>query len=775
MDSSNTRTQRFGSITSVGSESTHFIGDERYSSYESNIFGNIDDIGDNVVLYRRHSQAEGQGLLRYSPPGKFPLKPLPTRKHGCCGWFQKLSACKKTLVLAGFCWLLLTLISILMFTVGIKTLAIFAVNTMYPPEFDIRHFKFENLTIGPMAGNEVRISIGAVVPNSLPADVSIGSPMTVRVSYIPPFIEGHERQGETLYIGETLMLNDELLLYASPNYNATLNMSLFVENPLPFAVMVDHVLTCANTSFNNFTSSMNKSLSGMDFTQPVILKIDVTVSRVTVLTMGTPFIAISDFPIQKTVLLRSPSEDWDVAFDDGFKDASTLFSFLSRMLAGDPSLMYHVTEYLFLSNLTLYDSAYGEFLPPVFKEFNPFEADEERTRFESIRDGFVGIVDPVNTNGSETLPFSVTTTFWNPTNVQLDLLGMYHVCLNYHGTCIANVSVPDMHLSARSNTSVMVYGYLRQTHGKEDILNNILPNALLKVMTSHVHTDLPFSISGIGFKQNYFTPIFDGERVEGSVELPQDLPPRLYSNSLELAVQQVLQRRDVQVGRMYTQFGPDGPNGTLAVDRLFADFPVLGVNGLQDVLQGMRLHIRWKLLAAKIPVSAFLANPFACGIGIRKVDLAVFIPPYIVDEPIGWVTEIRDDSMTENAFPLLMPPMFNVDNPDIPLVRLNSTLADSLIANVEPQFMFLFNMKLFKSVRDALKQVSSALKTSEFRISLRFDKLYIQVGRMEMNFYNLSEHSISGIPLFPSSVIKKFGWMKLFRTLFGQGWNLART
>jgi hypothetical protein len=105
------------------------------------------------------------------------------------------------------------------------------------------------------------------------------------------------------------------------------------------------------------------------------------------------------------------------------------------------------------------------------------------------------------------------------------------------------------------------------------------------------------------------------------------------------------------------------------------------------VLQGIKLHLGWKTAGGAIPVSALLANPFSCAIGIRDVNLRVYAEPEL-REPIGWVTMLSSDQQFEAlGIPLLMPPGFNMN--------VNGTI-----------FPMKFNIQLPVRSRSAMKRPS---------------------------------------------------------------------
>jgi hypothetical protein len=191
-----------------------------------------------------------------------------------------------------------------------------------------------------------------------------------------------------------------------------------------------------------------------------------------------------------------PKDDPDCVLNA--RNITTVANFLAlatRLLAGDPYILNSTTDYLFLGNLSLYDTAFGNPSPDYFRNFSRFDTDtvgqvrrvynltaslpvNGTTAFDKAKIDAAGLN---STYGDpNTLPFSLDVTFWNPTKIELISLGYFVIQFNYTNVAIANVTVLNMKLRPKANTTIRVFGYLRKVAGFEHVLETELPNALLK-------------------------------------------------------------------------------------------------------------------------------------------------------------------------------------------------------------------------------------------------------------------------------------------------------
>lgn len=96
---------------------------------------------------------------------------------------------------------------------------------------------------------------------------------------------------------------------------------------------------------------------------------------------------------------------------------------------------------------------------------------------------------------------------------------------------------------------------------------------------------------------------------------------------------------------------------------------MFGSNGLGDVVQGLTVRLGFRLVIGLLPVGVFLANPFNCTIAVDDMDISVFLPPYLTNRPVGWVTGRNSSRQDESV--IVMPPMLNVEEVRIPLLYSN--------------------------------------------------------------------------------------------------------
>jgi hypothetical protein len=344
-------------------------------------------------------------------------------------------------------------------------------------------------------------------------------------------------------------------------------------------------------------------------------------------------------------------------------------------------------------------------------------------------------------------------------------LGTYCVNLDYDGVTVANVTVTDVSIRAMTNSSVHVFGYLRKDLNRSDIIETIIPNKLMRGIFTRDYQDLPFTLRGCQYADISLSQID-----RNASQLLE--PPTLFTdNTAALAVQYTLANRIVPVGRMYRDLGPRGPNGSLAIAELFKNIPVVGYNGLYDVLKGLRLKMDWNILRTEVPISVFLSNPFDSAISVGAVDMAVYLPPFLMQRPIGWVSPIRP-GRDGNGYPLIMPPGYHESGEDLPPLGNGSSM-NGIFDDVKPQFKFKFNMALFANIADAVRQISTAMKQNQFRISLRGSEIMVKIGRMVVRFHDLSEEALTNMPFIPEETVKKLGWKKIFQDMFGDGWKMV--
>lgn len=247
-------------------------------------------------------------------------------------------------------------------------------------------------------------------------------------------------------------------------------------------------------------------------------------------------------PTDPTLPERIDRAGGTAAADTSVGSVGSFLTLLSRVLGGDPEVLRHTSDFIGLSNLTLYDEAFGNPPPAIFATLGPYEfahrevevlaskkaartlrnasnkaqADKNSEDRESLLHRVKLLNDTVAVPGTtasmlgssaeledndtialglgdvhprgdpNSLPFSLLVTFRNPTNIQLDFLGTFMVDLKYADVTIANVTIPDMRLDANGSTAVMVYGYLRKIPGQEHILEQDVPKAVLRGMCMDV-------------------------------------------------------------------------------------------------------------------------------------------------------------------------------------------------------------------------------------------------------------------------------------------------
>lgn len=205
------------------------------------------------------------------------------------------------------------------------------------------------------------------------------------------------------------------------------------------------------------------------------------------------------------------------------------------------------------------------------------------------------------------------------------------------------------------------------------------------------------------------------------------------------------------------------------------------------MLHSVKLNLGWKILGGQIPTTVWLANPFSCAIGLRKLSLRVYAQPSADSVLLGWVSmpdldrrgRRRDsDDSTRYSMPELLPPYSHMDmasvfyfrNTSIPGV--NDT--ETLMREETPRYVFKLNMGgLVLDSKDALRQLASSLKQRQFIVSAAVDDLQVRIGRFEWRMTNITEHDLVNLPLFPRHVVEKVGWPRLFRSLFGDGWVMV--
>ena len=277
-----------------------------------------------------------------------------------------------------------------------------------------------------------------------------------------------------------------------------------------------------------------------------------------------------------------------------------------------------------------------------------------------------------------------------------------------------------------------------------------------------------------------------------NVTLPAELSVGLIGQPLQLAIQSVLSGRSVAIGDHYTELGPrvgGGVNGSLALAQIFEEIPVFGANGLGDILQGLKLHLDWNAVRGRIPVTAWLANPFSCAIAVRDIQLTVYAEPDLDPTPLGWVgmpkvEEHRGDNGYRYDVPELMPPFHHMadsllfyngsSNTSTAVQGVNDT--STLLWNEPARYYFQVNLGgMVGDTVDTIRQLVGTVRNREFMVSLGVERLVIRVGRLEWTMYNLTKESLANIPLFPKAIVDKVGWMPLMGMMFGPGWNLLNT
>ncbi|KAI3645573.1 hypothetical protein MP228_008501 [Amoeboaphelidium protococcarum] len=719
------------------------------------------------VLIDRYSYKAGADAS--STPGT--LKSWPIL------WYTSLPACYRILCVLAVCLLLFIIFTAYMLSDGVRQLAILGVNVMYPEQFDIHAFQLNALKIGPMQGQNVSLSVSSYVQIGLPVNVVVKDSLRVRVSYVIPFVNG--TSAEKL-VGISYMTQDEMKLYRRAGYNCTLDLDFVVHDFDTFTLMTDHILTHRD-AYNrrrvvNVTSSSLGSalpLSDInnvliDYDKPVILKIDVIVGLVQILVGGIRLLQINDLPVNKYVMVRNTTATFPNSARAEDMSVGWFFQQIAGLLAGDDNIMYYTSEYLSIGNLTMYDddATYSR-IPEFYNLIAPYEN--------------------ITANGSQSMdtrstPFTIATTFHNPTSLHFEQLGNYFVQLNYTNVTVANVTVRDMNLQPHANTTVMIYGYIIKQPGYEHVVENLVPNAVLKALITGNYSDMPFSLSGMSFYHNedlVFNNNVSIERnrtiINSTLALPdarhisQAYPPLMYGQPLMGAVQKMLARRSVDVGQKYLKLGPIVGN-QLAIGRLFKDIPVFGSNGLGDVVQGLTVRLGFRLVIGLLPVGVFLANPFNCTIAVDDMDISVFLPPYLTNRPVGWVTGRNSSRQDESV--IVMPPMLNVEEVRIPLLYSNQSDAKQLMRDAGLKFKMRYDTRAFMALRNVTRTIGFTRRSRNFRISLRFNKLNVKIGRMVVNFYNITEESIANVPIIPQRLIDKLGWVRAFSLMF-TGWNMV--
>lgn len=490
-------------------------------------------------------------------------------------------------------------------------------------------------------------------------------------------------------------------------------------------------------------------------------------------------------------------------------DVGSFFGLVSKVLVGDSEVLNYATRYMSMGKLMLYDKSFDNPPPAFFRNFSNYEYDallpDDPYVFnapalalnQSIQansnvpsdTSFAGIVlnndpipQPASTNGSSplenilgrplddtpfntsarevppqfnqvpsdsnSLPFALNVTFKNPTNIQFLELGWFFVALSFNGTVVANVSIPNMHLDPLGVTTIVTFGYLRRDLAAPEYIETVIPNAILKIMFSGQLTPLPFTLGGLSI-----TPSIS------------NYPPVLVNQTCNQAIQSVLANRLVAIGEKYTQLSLPGQNGTAnGLAELFSKIRVLGYNKLADVLQGIKLKMGFSLITGKIPVTVFLANPFTCAIGIVGAELEVYSPPGWVDKPMGYVYLF--DAATGKTFSDDTPANAIVTPPILGMSRGGNSVQDRL-KTMSPQFSFQFNMRTVTQVGDFF----SMFRGKEFLISLQFKRLTLRLGRMQINFRDISKESVANIPLFRQELISQKGFMGMVNVM-RDGWDL---
>ena len=184
---------------------------------------------------------------------------------------------------------------------------------------------------------------------------------------------------------------------------------------------------------------------------------------------------------------------------------------------------------------------------------------------------------------------------------------------------------------------------------------------------------------------------------------------------LQVAIQSVLSRIIVFIGHHYADLGPRAENGSIALARIFENIPVLGKNGLGDMLQGLRLHLGAPVFKGEIPTTVWLANPFSCGIGVHFVDLRVFAEPNSDSTFLGWVSLLKSPKVDNDSSPRqieFMPPYNNVQFTDAFYFGNSSVsgLNDSftLMKNEPPRYLFKLNLgNLVLDSKEAIQQLTA--------------------------------------------------------------------
>jgi hypothetical protein len=136
-------------------------------------------------------------------------------------------------------------------------------------------------------------------PIGLPVNARVVG-MDIKLMYdMPP--RWNETYRERIYIGRCRMNAPQLDLSSTAGDEASLDVSVLVDNPSGFAIMVDHLLTYGAPTRSG--ESVGK-LMDRDYSVPIVLAVDVVLGAVQVILWDTPVLSISDLTVHKNVLVK---------------------------------------------------------------------------------------------------------------------------------------------------------------------------------------------------------------------------------------------------------------------------------------------------------------------------------------------------------------------------------------------------------------------------------------------------------------------------------------
>lgn len=93
---------------------------------------------------------------------------------------------RKCLRYCGVCLILFGVFNAVMFTVGIKWIANYVLNNLYPPTFDLAQYPLTSVQIGPVTDDDVRVKFRVPVPPGLPVSVSLQGAVAIEIYTCAP-------------------------------------------------------------------------------------------------------------------------------------------------------------------------------------------------------------------------------------------------------------------------------------------------------------------------------------------------------------------------------------------------------------------------------------------------------------------------------------------------------------------------------------------------------------------------------------------------------------